>query len=195
MSRKVSGEAMNMISKHWIAIAIGMSLAADMALAQSHQPYAGLQGRPIKALSEEQLADLRAGRGMSLALAAELNGYPGPLHVIELADALSLTPSQRSRFQELVQEMKAEAVVLGERLIGQEAELDRQFSQQTVTVAALDATTSAIGKTQAQLRAAHLRYHLLTAEVMTSDQVRRYNELRGYSGVGQKNDHNRNHHQ
>ena len=29
---------------------------------------------------------------MGLALAAELNGYPGPLHVIELADSLRLTP-------------------------------------------------------------------------------------------------------
>ena len=46
-------------------------------------PYAGLETRTIKALSEQQIADLRAGRGMALALAAEVNGYPGPLHVIE----------------------------------------------------------------------------------------------------------------
>jgi hypothetical protein len=46
------------------------------ALAQSQQPYAGLAGRSIKALSEQQIADLQAGRGMGLALAAELNGYP-----------------------------------------------------------------------------------------------------------------------
>ena len=57
---------------------------------QHHQtPYAGLQQRPVKALSDQQLADLRAGRGMGLALAGELNGYPGPLHVIELADQLA----------------------------------------------------------------------------------------------------------
>ena len=56
------------------------------ALAQS--PYSGMQSRPIKALSEQQIADLRAGRGMGLALPAELNGYPGPVHVLELADKL-----------------------------------------------------------------------------------------------------------
>jgi hypothetical protein len=32
--------------------------------------------RSIKALSDQQVSDLRAGRGMGLALAAELNGYP-----------------------------------------------------------------------------------------------------------------------
>ncbi len=40
-------------------------------------PYAGFQDRPIKALSQQQIDDLQAGRGMGLALAAELNGYPG----------------------------------------------------------------------------------------------------------------------
>jgi hypothetical protein len=51
---------------------------SSTALAQSAQPYSGMQTRPIKALSDQQVADLKAGRGMGLALAAELNGYPGP---------------------------------------------------------------------------------------------------------------------
>ena len=64
-------------------------------------PYAGMQTRPIKALSDQQIADLRAGRGMGLALAAELNGYPGPSHVLELADRLELSTDQRARVQRL----------------------------------------------------------------------------------------------
>ena len=55
-------------------------------VAQSSRPYAGMQARAIKALSAEQIADLKAGRGLSLALAAELNGYPGPRHVLELVE-------------------------------------------------------------------------------------------------------------
>ena len=74
----------------------------------------------MKALSEQQIADLRAGRGMTMALPAELNGYPGPLHVIELADALALSSSQIARMQRLYDDMKAEAVALGERLITKE---------------------------------------------------------------------------
>jgi hypothetical protein len=108
--------------------ALAFALAAGPALAQSQQPYAGLEGRSIKALSEQQIADLRAGRGMGLALVAELNGYPGPIHVLELAHSLELSDQQRAKMQELFAAMKAEAVPLGDRLIAQEAELDKQFA-------------------------------------------------------------------
>jgi Spy/CpxP family protein refolding chaperone len=154
---------------------------ASAALAQS-QPYAGFEGRAIKALSEQQIADLRAGRGMGLALAAELNGYPGPLHVLELADALDLTSQQRTKAQELFAAMKAETVPLGEQLIAQEAELDRAFASKTITAAILAASTEEIGATQAALRQAHLKYHLSTVEVLTLAQIQRYAELRGYGG-------------
>src|SRR6266480_2442730 len=107
-----------------VALFVLIALVAA-ALAQSSQPYAGLEGRPIKALSEQQIADLRAGRGMGLALAAELNGYPGPMHALEMADVLDLSGQQREKMQELFAAMKAEAIPFGERLIAQEAELDK----------------------------------------------------------------------
>src|SRR5690348_9596934 len=125
---------------------------ASAALAQSQQPYSGFEGRAIKTLSEQQIADLRAGRGMGLALPAELNGYPGPSHVLELADKLALTPLQRERMQALLAQMKADAVPLGEALLGQEAELDRQFAARAATPASLEAATTQIGATQAALR-------------------------------------------
>ena len=148
--------------------------------AQSQQPYAGLEARAIKALSEQQIADLRTGRGMSLALAAELNGYPGPMHVLELGDSLALSDEQRARMQGLFAAMKAEAIPLGERLIAQEADLDRRFADKTITPESLAVTTDAIGATQAALRRAHLKYHLLTLGVLTPAQAHRYAELRGY---------------
>jgi hypothetical protein len=68
--------------KLWITALLTLLVAP--AMAQEHQhahgPYAGLQQRGVKALSDQQIADLRAGKGMGLALAAELNGYPGPIH-------------------------------------------------------------------------------------------------------------------
>ena len=135
-------------------------LFVSTSLANDTQPYAGLQSRPLKALSDEQLADLKAGRGMGLALAAELNGYPGPKHVLELAKELNLTEAQQVRTRQLHDAMTAEAVPLGQRLIAAEIDLDRQFSGRTVTGASLAATTAAIGATQGELRAAHLKYHL-----------------------------------
>ncbi|MFC4173286.1 Spy/CpxP family protein refolding chaperone [Microvirga sp. GCM10011540] len=158
------------------------------ALAQHHHapaasPYAGFERREVKALSDQQVADLKAGRGMGYALPAELNGYPGPSHVLELGEQLGLTEEQRRRMQDLFDAMKAETIPIGERLIAQEIALDRQFSGRTVTAASLADSTAAIGATQAALRAAHLRYHLATVAILTPEQVRRYRELRGYVPV------------
>ncbi|MBM1174306.1 periplasmic heavy metal sensor [Microvirga arabica] len=171
-------------------IALLLAFSSAPALAQ-HQhghapaasPYAGLETRALKALSDEQVADLKAGRGMGYALVAELNGYPGPSHVLELDEPLGLTDAQRSRMQALFRAMKAEAILIGERLIAQEADLDRQFAGRSVTPASLTAATAAIGTTQAALRAAHLRYHLATMEILTQEQVGHYKVLRGYSRV------------
>ena len=151
-------------------------------------PYAGMHGRSIKALSDQQIADLGAGRGMGLALAAELNGYPGPSHVLELADKLDLSADQRAGMQRLFDAMKAEAMPLGAKLIEQEADLDKQFATRTVTPESLRASTAAAAATQGILRETHLKYHLSTGNILTPSQMTKYAELRGY-GSGHKRHH------
>ena len=153
------------------------------SLASAQKPYAGMQTRSIKALSDQQVADLGAGRGMGLAMAAELNGYPGPSHVLELADKLELTPDQRRRIKAMFDAMKAEAVPLGSKLIEQEADLDKQFASRTVTPESLKASTAALAATQGELRETHLKYHLSTAEVLSPHQMMLYAELRGYGDM------------
>ena len=177
--------------KLWISTALILASAA--AYAQS--PYAGLQTRPVKALSEQQVADLRAGRGMGLALAAELNGYPGPLHVLELADKLSLSVEQRTKVQQLFDSMKAEAIPVGSRLIEQEMELDRLFVTRTITAERLKAMTASIAETQGALRDTHLKYHLSTAAILSQHQMQQYAVLRGYSGgnASPQHQHQRHH--
>lgn len=161
----------------WPVIA-ALFLTIGTAFAES--PYAGMQSRPIKAISEQQMADLKAGRGMGLALAAELNGYPGPAHVLELADKLDLSVDQRTGVQKLFDSMKQEAVPLGSKLIEQEAELDRQFANHVVTPASLKSATAAIAAIQGELRETHLKYHLITVALLTDGQRQRYSALRGY---------------
>src|SRR5215211_5189247 len=129
--------------KSWPVIA---SIAL-LTSVHAQTPYAGMQTCPIKALSEQQVADLGAGRGMGLALAAELNGYPGPSHVLELADKLELSAEQRASMQRLFDSMKSEAVPLGARLIEQEAELDKQFANRTVTAESLKAALAVVAAT------------------------------------------------
>ncbi|MCG2665754.1 Spy/CpxP family protein refolding chaperone [Bradyrhizobium sp. GCM10023182] len=163
------------------------------ALAWAETPYAGLQSRPIKALSDQQVSDLRAGRGMGLALAAELNGYPGPSHVLELADQLGLSAEQRMKVQEMFSAMKSETTPIGSRLIEEESTLDRQFATRTISPESLRSATAAISKTQGELREAHLKYHLLTAATLDSSQLAKYAELRGYSSAAPVQQHHHHH--
>ncbi len=162
---------------------------AFAAGAHAQTPYAEMHTRPIKALSEQQVADLGAGRGMGLALAAELNGYPDPLHVLELADKLELSAEQRTGVLRLLDAMRAEAMPLGAKLIEQEAELDRQFATRTVTPESLKASAAVVAATQGALRETHLRYHLSAGSILTPSQMTKYAELRGYGGGGHKRHH------
>ena len=172
------------------ALAIAV-VVASAAWSQTHQPYAGLQGRSVKALSDQQIADLKAGRGMGLALAAELNGYPGPMHVLELATPLGLSDEQRAKVTGLFDAMKREAVPLGERLIAAETALDRLFADRTVTASSLGEATRDIASLQGELRLAHLKYHLATIELLTPGQAARYSTLRGYGGGAPTPEHHR----
>src|SRR5450631_2964859 len=165
--------------------ALGLSIGAAVA----QKPYAGIQTRSIEALSNQQIADLHAGRGMGLALAAELNGYPGPSHLLELADQLGLSDAQRNTVRSLFEAMKAETIPIGERLIAQETVLDELFAEHKVTAENLAAATAAIGDTQAKLRDAHLRYHLSTVAMLQPSQIQRYAELRSYAEGDQKHQH------
>jgi hypothetical protein len=164
----------------WILTIVTLALCTGSVLAQT--PYAGMHGRSVKALSDQQIADLNEGRGMGLALAAELNGYPGPSHVLELAEKLELKPDQVSAVRKLFESMKRESIPLGARLIEQERDLDRLFASRSVTPESLRAATSAVALTQGELRETHLKYHLSTAALLDPGQIQRYASLRGYEG-------------
>ncbi len=172
------------------AVAVFTALSFT-AMAQSSQPYSGMQSRPIKALSDQQVADLKAGRGMGLALAAELNGYPGPSHLLELSDKLGLTSDQNSTLKKMFDAMKAETIPIGEDLVAREEQLDRLFAENVVSEQQLKAATESIGETQARLRNAHLRYHLRARAILQPSQIRRYAELRGYSAEPQAPAHHK----
>jgi Spy/CpxP family protein refolding chaperone len=162
-------------------ICLGFLMVAGAGVAGAVSPYAGLEQRTIKALSEEQILDLRAGRGMGLALAAELNGYPGPRHVLDLADQLGLTDEQRRRVLELFGEMERGAIEIGQRIIQEEAALDRLFAEARAAQRSVRLRTRTIASLEGELRAHHLGYHLAMHSLLTPEQVERYQELRGYA--------------
>ena len=159
------------------AAAVALPFAAASA---QHSPYAGEHARGIKALSGREVDDLLAGRGMGMARAAELNGYPGPVHVLELRDRLGLTPEQEAAVRASFARMEAVAKPLGAELVERERALDRAFAEGTITPHGLRSMTAAIGDVHGRLRAVHLAAHVETRAVLNEEQVRAYDALRGY---------------
>jgi len=160
-----------------------MAVMINAASADSTSPYAGQNTRDIKSLAPEDVDAYLSGKGMGLAKAAELNGYPGPAHVLALASELDLSPNQKQRTEALFTSMEAKAADLGHALIEQERELDEQFASKQATQESVAAILQRIGELQAKVRGAHLQAHLAQLEILTSSQVAKYQELRGYTGA------------
>ena len=154
----------------------GQVLAADMPAS----PYAGQQARAIKALSDDDNSALRKGEGMGMAKAAELNGYPGPVHVLALAEQLGLTDTQQRQVTAIFERMSAAAKPLGAELITHEQILDQLFAKGEITPDRLTAETTVIAELQGRLRSVHLGAHLETRASLNPDQIARYEQLRGY---------------
>lgn len=146
-----------------------------------HSPYAGQEARPIKSLSSGEIADLLAGRGAGLAKAAELNGVPGPAHVLEMKDAIALTPEQEERIRALHARMERDAKSLGARLVVAETALNDSFAAGRMTPESLRSMLADLADIEGRLRFVHLAAHLETPEILTADQIQAYNHLRGYA--------------
>jgi len=168
------------------AVALAALLALPAAAAEpQHSPYAGgHEDREIKALSPEETEQLLSGHGMGLALPAELNGYPGPKHVIELADELELSGEQRDAVAQVFDGMLRKAIDLGFEVVAAERRLDALFAQAEATPEALRAALEELEALRADLRYTHLAAHLETKALLTEHQVHRYIELRGYGAEG-----------
>lgn len=162
-------------------IALGSAVHAASGQ-ETASPYADETGREIKALSPEEVAGLLEGAGLGFAQAAELNGVPGPRHVLELASELDLGDEQRARVQAVYDRMHDAAVELGRLVVELERELDRAFAKPQLASEEVQRLTSEIGEARSRLRATHLIAHLETAKILSSGQIDRYGHLRGYSG-------------
>jgi hypothetical protein len=146
-----------------------------------HSPYAGHEQRDIKALSNDEVKQYLSGAGMGYARAAELNGFPGPMHVLELADLLELTPEQRSATQRLMDRHKADARAIGARRIAAERHLDMLFMHGGVGQKELAESVLATARIEGEYRLSHLETHREMRAQLSDRQVARYNELRGYT--------------
>ena len=171
-----------------ISITLGLSMtmfstqlfAQESADSSHTSPYAGFETRAIKSLSEADIEELRRGGGWGLALAAELNGVPGPAHLLELKNEIGLSPEQIAAIEEIFTEMQAEAIMFGEQLIAAEEAIEVAFLSGSLSDDRLRVLIQEAEVARANLRFVHLSRHLSTPLLLTEDQIALYNTLRGY---------------
>jgi Spy/CpxP family protein refolding chaperone len=172
------------------------ALASASHAQGSQSPYAGQEKRDIKALSSGEITAYLEGQGMGLAKAAELNQYPGPRHVLDMASELQLTEKQKAETQQVFDRMHEEAARIGKLVVAKEEQLDRLFATRQIDSEKLQQAVSEIGRLQANLRVAHLRAHLEMKAILTQAQIEKYSELRGYKPGAHANQHKgHKHHQ
>lgn len=169
-------------------VILGLLLISTSVAASASGPYAGQQQRAVKSLSAQETQDLLDGKGAGLAKTAELNHFPGPAHVLELADALQLTALQKKQTQEIFARMQHDARTLGKTLVEQERELDRLFASGAIDKATLRTRLDVIGRLHTDVRRTHLQAHLEQRALLTPKQIAAYDRMRGY-GDGQSSTH------
>ncbi len=157
-------------------------LCAHSASEDSHKSeYVGQEKREIKSLSESDIEELENGKGWGFAKAAELNGVPGPIHLLEMKKEIRLSSEQIQKIEDIYQEMKKQAIPLGLELIELERRLNNHFANRTITDNLLHKLLGEIVQVRMKLRYVHLSAHLKTPDILTFEQITLYNELRGYS--------------
>lgn len=165
-----------------LAVGAGAALLApSLAL---HAPYAGQDERAISSLSGDDIEQLREGRGWGLAKPAELNGYPGPLHIIELSDDLALSSGQCEAIRSSFDAMRQRARELGNDLIAAERALDEAFERGRLDATELRRLLAEAERVRAALRGVHLAAHLEVTPLLSREQRELYATLRGYGAHG-----------
>jgi hypothetical protein len=185
----VAGRRRNVVASSPAAALFLAVMALPSALVGQPSPNAGLVGREIKALSAEQVEEYLEGQGMGMAMAAELNGYPGPRHVLELAAELELTGEQAAAVEARFDAMHDEAVRLGRAIVELERGVEALFASGEALSGAVEETIRAIGRLSGELRFAHLEAHVATRPLLTAVQLERYARLRGYAESSSERPH------
>jgi len=174
----------NALKTNIVLLIFSICLPLSSLAQHSHEvqtPYAGMQNRAIKSLSDNDINELRRGAGWGLALAAELNGMPGPTHLLELKDQIPLALEQVAKTQALLNEMRKAALPTGERLIAAEKALEAAFANGKVDESSLRRLLADSEAARSELRFIHLSQHYKTVQFLKPEQIKRYNILRGYA--------------
>jgi len=165
-----------------IVAGVPLTVAAQHA-GHQHLPGTASEGHlRAQACLDEFDSVVSEGRGFGMAFVADQNGYPGPMHVLELKDRLALTAEQEARVRALMHAMFAESRPKSARLLDAEKRLRALFAGGGADEAAIRAATAEVERARTDVRLVHLLAHMKTRDALTEAQRRAYHEARWAAG-------------
>lgn len=135
---------------------------------------------------------LEKSEGAGMAQYADVNGYPGPKHVLEMREELHLTDEQAKDIEAIFDEMSERSRAKGLAIIAEEQKLADLFISRKASQDRVEWLSSLIGTLRGELRAIHLTAHLQAAQVLSRDQCLTYGKLRHAAHMpGQQHEENK----
>jgi len=181
----------NRAIKYFLLAITILATGSVVAYAQQHQhgeqhnnkfrsPYVDQLNSPVRGLSSSEIDSLLNGKGAGYARMAELNGYPGLRHVLDLSSQLNLSTQQEKEIQAAFVQMQSQAKNIGKTIVRKEHELSNSFASGKITNNELEKQTIELALLYGELRTTHLQAHLNIKPLLSTEQIQKYNQLRGY---------------
>ena len=107
-------------------------------------------------------------------------GYPGLRHVLDLSSQLNLSAQQIEEIEVAFERMQSQAKNLGKTIVSKEQELSEAFASGKITNIELEKQTGELAQLYGELRKTHLQAHLQINPLLSAEQIKKYNQIRGY---------------
>jgi len=164
------------------AVLMAGAVAVHRGWAQHGMPRPGAGGPPPHMLAQMCATafekNIGEGRGFGMAFVADQQGYPGPLHVLELKDRLKLTPEQETKAQVLLTAMFAGSRPKSAQLLDAERRLRKLFADGKADEAGVKTAIAEVERARSEVRMTHMLFHLKTRDLLSDEQRRLYHETR-----------------
>ncbi|MGH6689848.1 MAG: Spy/CpxP family protein refolding chaperone [Gammaproteobacteria bacterium] len=166
-----------------IGLAVTIVVALATAAGAQHSGHGAHAGggdhhHAVQACITEFEQVVAGGRGAGMAFAADQNGYPGPMHILELRERLALTADQVAKAEALMRAMFDESRPKSARLLDAEARLRRLFAAGGADESAIRTAVADVERARTDVRLVHLLTHVRARDLLTEQQRRLYHDAR-----------------
>lgn len=160
-----------------------LMIVSSSNLSNAQSPYTSQLNSPVRGLSAQEVDDLINGRGAGYARTAELNHYPGPKHVLDMKQELALSPEQEQQIEVIFSQMNMKAKQVGREIVEHEQQFSNVFAQGEISESDINEQARRLGMLYGQYRSIHLQPHLKVRQLLSPEQIAKYDQLQGYSNL------------